>query len=300
MIILPKYHISADGTPGVCHAHKGRCPLGGVSGEENHFDTKAEAQAAIDEQHMNSFTDASREHAIMQNVDWNKFEPNTQYNGIQRMTIDEDLSRLNDKYINNNLHIAGDPVRMRAFMNTTNEVGKTISKKEIKHILEERSEVFHEYKNTPQLTSLENSSFDEYKSAVQDWTYAKMNYERDGDIHHNSDLDRKHFDEVDWDNATLNDSIDETTAKERDAQLGSFAHNEDRDPYIQSYFKVRDANTIEEVNNAIWERDGDGTIGEAYLNTRGHDAADFYRDSHQFNKYKSSVSDFLYTSANKI
>lgn len=52
---MPRYHIKKDGTPGVCHAEKDKCPLGGVSGEENHFDTRAEAQAAIDKQHMNSF-----------------------------------------------------------------------------------------------------------------------------------------------------------------------------------------------------------------------------------------------------
>ena len=35
-----KYHVSKDGTPGICTA-KGPCPLGG---EENHFDTYQEAK----------------------------------------------------------------------------------------------------------------------------------------------------------------------------------------------------------------------------------------------------------------
>ena len=37
---MTKYHIKKDGTPGVCHANKGNCPLGG---ESNHYSTEAEA-----------------------------------------------------------------------------------------------------------------------------------------------------------------------------------------------------------------------------------------------------------------
>lgn len=37
---MAKYHIKKDGTPGVCHATKGNCPLGG---ESNHYSTEAEA-----------------------------------------------------------------------------------------------------------------------------------------------------------------------------------------------------------------------------------------------------------------
>lgn len=39
---MAKYHIKADGTPGVCHAKNGNCPLGGA---DSHFDTAEAAQA---------------------------------------------------------------------------------------------------------------------------------------------------------------------------------------------------------------------------------------------------------------
>lgn len=39
------YHIKKDGTPGICRAKPGNCPLGG---DENHFPTKEEAQDYAD------------------------------------------------------------------------------------------------------------------------------------------------------------------------------------------------------------------------------------------------------------
>lgn len=50
-----KYHIKKDGTPGVCHAENGKCPLGGDSGTENHFNSEAEAQTFIDNKNANIF-----------------------------------------------------------------------------------------------------------------------------------------------------------------------------------------------------------------------------------------------------
>lgn len=57
---MAKYHIKRDGTPGVCHAEKGKCPLGGVSGLENHYNTRAEAQAAADKKHELAFNLADK------------------------------------------------------------------------------------------------------------------------------------------------------------------------------------------------------------------------------------------------
>lgn len=54
---MPKYHISADGTPGVCHAQFGKCPLGGATGAENHFNTIEEAQSFADKMNEASFVD---------------------------------------------------------------------------------------------------------------------------------------------------------------------------------------------------------------------------------------------------
>lgn len=42
---MTKYHIKADGTPGVCHAEKGKCPLGGAN---EHYSTQEGAQKAAD------------------------------------------------------------------------------------------------------------------------------------------------------------------------------------------------------------------------------------------------------------
>lgn len=45
MLLVIKYHIKADGTPGICRAAKGNCPL---STDENHYKTQEEAQVAAD------------------------------------------------------------------------------------------------------------------------------------------------------------------------------------------------------------------------------------------------------------
>lgn len=47
-----KFHISSNGTVGVCQARKGPCPLGG---SEYHFNTREEAQAAADKMHTEEF-----------------------------------------------------------------------------------------------------------------------------------------------------------------------------------------------------------------------------------------------------
>ena len=52
---MAKFHIKKDGTPGRCTA-TGRCPLGGKSGHENHFNTMEEAQAAADKLNSNNFS----------------------------------------------------------------------------------------------------------------------------------------------------------------------------------------------------------------------------------------------------
>lgn len=49
---MAKYHISKDGTPGVCHAQNGNCPLGGA---DQHYPTMEAAQAAADEKAMSGF-----------------------------------------------------------------------------------------------------------------------------------------------------------------------------------------------------------------------------------------------------
>ena len=45
---MSKYHINKHGVPAPCRAKDGNCPLGGASGNENHFDNLADAEVAAD------------------------------------------------------------------------------------------------------------------------------------------------------------------------------------------------------------------------------------------------------------
>lgn len=45
---MSKFHINKHGVPAPCRAKEGNCPLGGDSGNENHFDTQQEAQEHAD------------------------------------------------------------------------------------------------------------------------------------------------------------------------------------------------------------------------------------------------------------
>lgn len=45
---MGKFHINKHGVPAPCHATKGNCPLGGASGNENHFNNLEDAQKAAD------------------------------------------------------------------------------------------------------------------------------------------------------------------------------------------------------------------------------------------------------------
>lgn len=50
---MAKYHIKKDGTPGVCRAQDGKCPLGS---NDEHFSTKEEAQNYADKKNEISST----------------------------------------------------------------------------------------------------------------------------------------------------------------------------------------------------------------------------------------------------
>ena len=43
---MTKYHINKHGVPAICNAQKGKCPLGGMSVDENHYNLLEEAQEA--------------------------------------------------------------------------------------------------------------------------------------------------------------------------------------------------------------------------------------------------------------
>lgn len=58
---MTKFHINKNGVPAPCKASKGKCPLGGADGTENHFDNYQDAQAAADEKH-------ERENGFIHNI----------------------------------------------------------------------------------------------------------------------------------------------------------------------------------------------------------------------------------------
>lgn len=45
---MSKFHINKKGVPAPCHAQQGKCPLGGDSGEEGHYNSVEEAQVEAD------------------------------------------------------------------------------------------------------------------------------------------------------------------------------------------------------------------------------------------------------------
>lgn len=50
---MAKYHITADGKPGVCHAQKGMCPFASA---DEHYPTLEQAQQAADDRAIEEFT----------------------------------------------------------------------------------------------------------------------------------------------------------------------------------------------------------------------------------------------------
>lgn len=58
---MSKFHINKKGVPAPCKAKKGKCPLGGADGKQNHFDSVEEAQAFADQEN-------EKEYGIITNV----------------------------------------------------------------------------------------------------------------------------------------------------------------------------------------------------------------------------------------
>lgn len=50
---MPKYHITSDGKPGVCHAQKGMCPFAPA---DEHYSSLQDAQQAADDKMIREFT----------------------------------------------------------------------------------------------------------------------------------------------------------------------------------------------------------------------------------------------------
>lgn len=63
---MTKFHINKHGIPAPCKAKAGNCPLGG---NEQHFDSKEQAQASVDKKHKEEF-------GILANDEFNKSKNN--------------------------------------------------------------------------------------------------------------------------------------------------------------------------------------------------------------------------------
>lgn len=66
---MARYHIKKDGTPGICHAQPGNCPLGG---EGEHYPSMEAAQAAADSQNAHEYSNQST-HKTLTEKQWNDF-----------------------------------------------------------------------------------------------------------------------------------------------------------------------------------------------------------------------------------
>lgn len=80
---MSKFHINKHGVPDPCRAKKGNCPLGGNSGDENHYATIEEAQEAADrmnEREYGLLVQAERVESLAEKI-----------NNIK--SIEEDLSK---------------------------------------------------------------------------------------------------------------------------------------------------------------------------------------------------------------
>lgn len=88
---MSKYHIKKDGTPGICRAKNGNCPLGG---SENHFDSMEDAQVAAQEMMEERFGVESTEERFESLK--NKL---TNFNGStsEQDSLRTEISRLNEE-----------------------------------------------------------------------------------------------------------------------------------------------------------------------------------------------------------
>lgn len=78
---MTKYHINKHGVPAPCHAKDGNCPLGGISGSENHFDNLADAEKAADEINEGKFGilgSFEPKEQLNIDIDFNDFDTDTQ------------------------------------------------------------------------------------------------------------------------------------------------------------------------------------------------------------------------------
>lgn len=76
-----RYHIKADGTPGICRASVGNCPLGG---SESHFKTREDAQAYADKQNEENYFAINNSHEELYETKLKNNERFSQMEAIER------------------------------------------------------------------------------------------------------------------------------------------------------------------------------------------------------------------------
>lgn len=104
---MTKFHINKHGVPAPCRAKKGNCPLGGADGNENHFDTKEEAQMYIDvsNEDLYGILPSNNEAFIYEDEESNEIEGNSyEVNFSEKENLERErehaLNVIKEKYSN--------------------------------------------------------------------------------------------------------------------------------------------------------------------------------------------------------
>lgn len=106
-----KYHVNPKtGDTGICGATKEKCPFGGDSGVENHYDTAFEARAAYEAQQssttLKTLKKSKKEYALMGDAELEKIS-NTTVKTTKEFTLDKYTKNIRSHFLNKKIKIDG-------------------------------------------------------------------------------------------------------------------------------------------------------------------------------------------------
>lgn len=91
---MSRYHIKKDGTPGICHAQPGHCPLGG---EGEHYPSMEAAQAAADIKNMENFSKSDIINKSLNKINPKSNRKHYQVKGSGKIKINRAMNKLGKK-----------------------------------------------------------------------------------------------------------------------------------------------------------------------------------------------------------
>lgn len=139
---MSQYHVKKDGTPGICNAQKGRCPLGQLT---EHFPTKEEAQEYADK--LNEKWSERRANRKFQNKQFKNYFTLEERLKLRNYLETGDKSSITEKDIN----------RLRDLMHNGNEIISNLE--------------YTEYEYDRQPKELFDPEFEHIKAVENDWLY---------------------------------------------------------------------------------------------------------------------------------